>query len=98
MMKTPQGLEVFGVRGVVSDLLHCPQGFHYEVWGEMDGDGRVEIWTSQLLGQNTWTINHKEGEESIFGVIHEVLYDAEWSGEHVTLTQAVLRAIDLVWA
>ena len=97
-MKTPQGLEVFGVRGVVSDLLHCPQGFHYEVWGEMDGDGRVEIWTSQLLSQNTWTINHHENEWCISGTINEIMDDARWEDEHVTLTQAVLRAIDLVWA
>ena len=98
MMKTPEGLEVFGARGVVSDLLHCPQGFHYEVWGEKDEDGRVEVWTSQLLSQNTWTINHKAGEESLLGTIHEILDDARWDSRHITLTQAVLRAIDLVWA
>ncbi len=98
MMQTPQGIKVYGVRGVVSELLHCPQGFHREVWGEMNEDGEVEIWTSQLLSQNTWTINHPENEKSLFGVIHEILWMARYDDEHVTLTQAVLRAIDLVWA
>lgn len=98
MMKTPRGIKVYGVRGVVRDLLHCPQSFHYEVWGEMDENGDVTIWTSQLLSQNTWTTNHKKSERCISDTIGEILYDAEWSGERVPLAQAVLRAIDLVWA
>ncbi len=89
-------VKITGLREVVSDLLHCPVGFHYEVWSDASDDG-IEIWTSDLMSQNTWTINHAEGERELTGTIHEIRERSEWEGSRVSMTEAVRRAVEEVW-
>lgn len=89
-------VRIIGLREVVSDLLHCPPGFHHEVWSEIDGDA-VRVWTSEYLSQNSWTTGHPETERELTGTINEIRDDARWGGESVNMTEAVRRAVSKVW-
>lgn len=89
-------VKISGLREVVSALLHCPPGFHFEVWSEAADDG-IEIWTSDLLSQNSWTINHEEGWRELTGTIREIRDRSEEVGSRVSMTEAVRRAVMEVW-
>ncbi len=89
-------VKIIGLREVVSDLLHCPPGYHCEVWSELDGDA-VRVWTSEYLSQNSWTTGHPECERELTGAINRIRDRAEWDGQRVSMTETVRRAVAEVW-
>lgn len=49
--------KVIGVRKAASDYIHVPRGFHVEIWCDKTENGDIEVYTSEYLSQNSWTIN-----------------------------------------
>ena len=96
MVSEKSCVKIIGLREVVSDLLHCPPGFHHEVWSEIDGDA-VRVWTSEYLSQNCWTTGHPETERELTGTIRGIRDDASWDGKNISMTEAVRRAVAKVW-
>lgn len=87
---------IIGIREVVSDLVHCPSGFHVEVWSELDGED-VRVWTTEYLTSNSWTANHPESERELTGEINDIRWRAKQDGESVSMTEAVRQAVATVW-
>ncbi len=98
MMKTTKGFKVHGLRKAVGELLRCPKGFHMEVWSEKRRDGSIEIWTSEYLSQNSWTVNHPEGERCLSPAIREMEEEACIEGIRLSMTAVLKDAVDRVWA
>jgi hypothetical protein len=48
-------MKVIGVRKAASNYIHCPKGFHVEIWCNLNKEGDIEVWTSELLTCNSWT-------------------------------------------
>ena len=89
--------KILGIRSAVSDLKSTPYGFHQEVWGWETEKGDIQLYTSEYLSQNSWTINHDEGEHRVDGIMREIMHDDEYDGIKTSMTEAIRRAVAQVW-
>ncbi len=86
---------VRGARNVATEMRHVPRGFHVEVWSYKDEKGDVQLYTSEYLSQNSWTINHPEGERRLDEHIYDVR--VEYAYDHVTLERILKEAAHRAW-
>ena len=87
-------MKIIGIRKAVQDIKGVPKGFHVEVWSEKNERGDVEVWTSEYLSQNSWTINHPASHKCLDGLMSQV-YMME-NGE-VSVTEQIRRAVAEVY-
>lgn len=85
--------KILGIRSAVSDLKSTPYGFHQEVWGWETEKGDIQLYTSEYLSQNSWTINHPEGEHRLDCIMRELMDD----DEDMSMTEALKRAVAQVF-
>lgn len=63
MITTANGFKVFNFRKVIREHTNVPYGFHVETWGVVDREKKtIELYTSEYLSQNSWTVNHDDNE------------------------------------
>lgn len=84
--------KIIGIRKVVSELKNTPHGFHQEVWGWQDEAGNIQLYTSEYLSQNSWTVNHDEGEYEISRLMYAIM-----DLDNVSMTEAIRRAVAEIW-
>ena len=84
--------KILGIRKVVSEVRAVPHGFHVEIWGYKTEQGDIQLYTSEYLSQNSWTIGHDEGEVDITLRVYTVM---DWDG--VSMTEAIKRTVAEVW-
>ena len=87
-------MKIIGIKQAVQDIKGVPKGFHVEVWSEKNEKGDVEVWTSEYLSQNSWTINHPASHKRLDGLMSQV-YMME-NGE-VSVTEQIRRAVAEVY-
>lgn len=87
-------MKIIGIKKAVQDIKGVPKGFHVEVWSEKNEKGDVEVWTSEYLSQNSWTINHPASHKRLDGLMSQV-YMME-NGE-VSVTEQIRRAVAEVY-
>ena len=87
-------MKIIGIRKAVQDIKGVPKGFHVEVWSEKNEKGDVEVWTSEYLSQNSWTINHPASHKCLDSYMSQV-YMME-NGE-VSVTEQIRRAVAEVY-
>jgi len=88
--------KIRGIREAVRDIASCPQGFHVEIWSEMDGDDIV-VWSSDLCSQNTWTTGHAPTERCLDSAMAEIREDALYDGGRISTTEVIRKAVEKVW-
>lgn len=86
--------KIIGLKKAVTEFRNCPPGFHVEIWGGMDEHGDVLIWTSEYLSQNSWTINHADGEHRLDNIAMEVMAESE---TNCSMTAALKGAVSAVF-
>lgn len=87
-------VKVIGIRNAVRDINRVPAGFHVEVWSRLEG-GKVRIWTSEYLSDNSWTVGHDADEHELDW--REEIGRAEYFGESISKTEALRRAVARVY-
>lgn len=87
-------MKIIGIRQVVQDIKGVPEGFHVEVWSEKNERGEVEVWTTEYLSQNSWTINHPVGQERLDGLMSQIRMMEDGK---VSVTEQVRRAVAEVY-
>ena len=87
-------MKIIGIRKAVQDIKGVPKGFHVEVWSEKNEKGDVEVWTSEYLSQNSWTINHPASHKRLDGLMSQV-YMME-DGD-ISITEQIRRAVAEVY-
>lgn len=85
--------KILGIRKVVSELKTTPHGSHQEVWDWETENGDIQLYTSEYLSQNCWTINHAEGEHRVDGIMREIMRYDEYDGIRTSMTEAIKRAV-----
>lgn len=86
-------LKIKGIRKVVQELQHIPNGYHLELWSEKKGE-TVELWTSCLLTVNSWTVYESNPESvKLDYYLNAVWHDVYTVGETISLTDAIKRAV-----
>lgn len=88
--------KIVGAKKAAGAIRNCPKGFHVEVWSYMDGK-TVQIYTTDYLTQNSWTINHAEGHRCISNELANLEYADWYLGEKMSLTERIKMAAATVW-
>lgn len=81
------------IRRTVNEYDNTPRGFHVEVWSSRAKDGAIEVWTSDLLSQNSWTENHAEDERRLDT---EMAAWRAWN-PNLSTTALIRRAVADTW-
>lgn len=85
-------MKTIGIKRVVGEYKRVPYGFHVEIWGRMRRSGDVEVWTTDYLSQNCWTINHREDEHKLDGLMREYMEE-----DGLSMTDALKKAVAETW-
>lgn len=90
--------KIVGARKAAREIRECPKGFHVEVWSYMDGKKAVQVYTTDWLSQNSWTVNHAEGHRCLSQDIVNLDTACSYLGERMTLEAKIKMAAATVWS
>lgn len=77
MITTANGFRVYNFQKVIRERANVPRGFHVETWGTVDREEKtIELYTSDYLSENSWTVNHDSDDEIRFVPFYS---DLPWS-------------------
>lgn len=91
-MNASNGMKIVGLKKAVGEFLSTPRGWHVEIWAYVK-DGTIQVYTSDLLSDNSWTVGHDDDEirlDNRDGVVYPV-------GNGMSWTQALRDEIDAVF-
>ncbi len=88
--------KIVGIRKAVGEYRNVPKGFHVEIWSEKVGND-VHVWTSEYLSQNSWTVNHPTSEKRLDPTVYDILENALYAGETMSMTAAIKEAVRQIW-
>lgn len=97
-------VRIIGWRKALIEYRNVPKGFHVEIWSRRTAGGDIEVWTSEYLSRNSWTVNHDKEEIRVDEVFRELQIDRDmWISGRKTecdsflLKKAILSAHGEVW-
>lgn len=91
-------MKIVGLNAALKDIRECPDLFHLEVWGRKVKEGVVEIWTSELLTENSWTEYKDSDYVRISDIASKIMFRTEYvERRRITIGASLRLACEQVW-